>query len=397
MNLSSRTLLVSGFALLLLLMLLIIMTGLGYSSANNSRMEQIVNVHNIRATQVNQLRSYSRELSVLYYQMLLVRDPFTLDEIGQKVSTIAGEFLKVYDELMQTSTRQEDRDKLSKLMSLAGRTYNFQKEVIALLQQEKYAAATTLMVSKVQPSQNESVNYYDYLVKEQQQLVADAALAAQSAYRQSFLLMLLISGLAILLGVIISVFVVRKTWKAEQVLKRGKIELEKLVQERTHELHQLANTDELTGIFNRRKFSEVLQMEFARAKRYGTQLSVIILDVDHFKVINDTYGHHMGDIVLQKLAQIISASLRDTDIFARWGGEEFIILAPCGDSKQPDVLAERLRSAVENCVFGDAGKVTCSFGVTEFRFNDDQDSMINRADHNLYQAKNSGRNRVCYN
>ncbi|HQS58697.1 MAG: hypothetical protein B7Y56_11050 [Gallionellales bacterium 35-53-114] len=397
MNISSRTLLVSGFALLLLLMLLIIMTGLGYSSANNSRMEQIVNVHNIRAIQINQLRSYSRELSVLYYQMLLVRDPFTLDEIGQKVSTIAGEFLKVYEELMQTSTRQEDRDKLSKLMSLAGRTYNFQKEVIALLQQEKYAAATTLMVSKVQPSQNESVNYYDYLVKEQQQLVADAALAAQSAYRQSFLLMLLISGIAILLGVIISVFVVRKTWKAEQVLKRGKIELEKLVQERTHELHQLANTDELTGIFNRRKFSEVLQMEFARAKRYGTQLSVIILDVDHFKVINDTYGHHMGDIVLQKLAQIISASLRDTDIFARWGGEEFIILAPCGESKQPDVLAERLRSAVDNCVFGDAGKVTCSFGVTEFRFDDDQDSMINRADHNLYQAKNSGRNRVCFN
>jgi diguanylate cyclase (GGDEF)-like protein len=138
-------------------------------------------------------------------------------------------------------------------------------------------------------------------------------------------------------------------------------------------------------------------MEFARAKRYGTQLSVIILDVDHFKVINDTYGHHMGDIVLQKLAQIISASLRDTDIFARWGGEEFIILAPCGESKQPDVLAERLRSAVDNCVFGDAGKVTCSFGVTEFRFDDDQDSMINRADHNLYQAKNSGRNRVCFN
>ncbi|MFA6903294.1 MAG: diguanylate cyclase [Gallionellaceae bacterium] len=397
MNISSRTLLVSGFALLLLLMLLIIMTGLGYSSANNSRMEQIVNVHNIRAIQINQLRSYSRELSVLYYQMLLVRDPFALDEIGQKVSTFAGEFLKVYEELMQTSTRQEDRDKLSKLMSLASRTYNFQKEVIALLQQEKYAAATTLMVNKVQPSQNESVNYYDYLVKEQQQLVADAAMAAQSTYRQSFLLMLLISSIAILLGVIISVFVVRKTWKAELVLKRGKIELEKLVQERTHELHQLANTDELTGIFNRRKFSEVLQIEFARGKRYGNQLSVIILDVDHFKVINDTYGHHMGDIVLQKLAQIISASLRDNDIFARWGGEEFIILAPCGESRQPDVLAERLRSAVENFVFGDAGKVSCSFGVTAFRFDDDQDSMINRADHNLYQAKNSGRNRVCFN
>lgn len=396
MNLSSRTLLISGFALLLLLMLLIIMIGLGYSSANNSRMEQIVQVHNVRAIKVNQLRSYSRELSVLYYQMLLVRDPFLLDELGQKVTTFASEFLKVYEELMQTSTREEDRDKLQQLMSLAGRSYNFQKEVIALLQQEKYQAAITLMVSKVQPSQNESVNYYDYLVKEQQQQVADAAQAAQSAYRNSFLLMLLISGVAILLGALISAFVVKRTCTAEQVLKRGKAELEKLVQERTRELHQLANTDELTGIFNRRKFSEVMQMELTRAKRYGSLLSVIILDVDHFKAINDTHGHNAGDMVLQKLAQVISSTLRDTDIFARWGGEEFIILAPCGESNQPNVMAERLRSAVENCIFGEVGKVTCSFGVTEFRFGDEQDTMINRADHNLYQAKNSGRNRVCF-
>ena len=396
MNLSSRTLLISGFALLLLLMLLIIMTGLGYSSANNSRMEQIVQVHNVRAIQINQLRSYSRELSVLYYQMLLVRDSFILDELEQKISTIAGEFLKVYDELMQTSAHQEDKDKLMKLMAMAARSYNFQKDVIVLLQQEKFEAATTLMVNKVQPSQNESINYYDYLVKEQQQLVSDAAIAAQSAYRQSFLLMLLISGIAILLGALISAFVVKRTWKAEQVLKRGKTELEKLVLERTHELHQLANTDELTGIFNRRKFSEVMQIELARSKRYGSLLSVIMLDVDRFKSINDTFGHHTGDMVLQKLSQVISTTLRDTDIFARWGGEEFIILAPSGESKKPDVLAERLRSAVEACLFGEVGTVTCSFGVTEFRPDDDQDSMINRADHNLYQAKHSGRNRVCY-
>jgi len=396
MNLSSRTLLISGFALLLLLMLLIILTGFGYSSANNSRMEQIVQVHNVRAIQLNQLRSYSRELSVLYYQMLLVRDSFILDELEQKISTIAGEFLRVYDELMQSSAHQEDKDKLMKLMAMAAKSYNFQQAVIVLLQQEKFEAATTLMVNKVQTSQNESINYYDYLVKEQQQLVADAATAAQSAYRQSFLLMLLISGVAILLGALISVFVVKRTWKAELVLQRGKAELEKLVLERTHELHQLANTDELTGIFNRRKFSEVMQMELARAKRYGNLLSVIMLDVDRFKSINDTFGHHTGDMVLQKLSQLISTALRDTDIFARWGGEEFIILAPSGESKKPDILAERLRSAVESCHFAEAGTVTCSFGVTEFRPDDDQDSMINRADHNLYQAKNSGRNRVCF-
>lgn len=396
MNFSSRTILISGYSLLLLLMLLIIMSGLHNSAANNSRMEQIVNVYNVRAIKVNQLRSYSRELSVLYYQMLLVRDPFTLDELGQKVSTYASEFLKVYDQLMQTSTSQEDRDKLAKLMSMAGRSYNYMKEVIALLQKEKYEAATTLMVSKVQPSQNESVNYYDYLVKEQQQFVTDAALAAQSAYQQSYLLMLLISGIAIFLGGVISVFAVKRVWKAELVLKRGNEELEQLVHARTHELHQLANTDSLTGIFNRRKFTEILQIELARSKRYKTPLILIILDVDRFKFINDNFGHPNGDKVLQELTRIISAALRDTDFFARWGGEEFIILAPGGAALQSEVFAERLRSAVDVATYGEVGKVTCSFGVTDYRDGDDQEAMIKRADHCLYKAKNSGRNRVCF-
>ncbi len=392
---SSRALLVYGFSLLLLLMLLIIGTGLGYSAANNSRMEQIVNVHNVHANQVNQLRSYSRELSVLYYQMLLARDPFTLDELGQKASAIASDFLKIYESLMQSSASQEERDKLSRLMSLAGKTYNFQKEVVALLEQGKYQDAAGVMVSKVQPSQNESVDFYDMLVKERQQLVADAARSAQAAYHQSFMLMLVISAIAILLGIMISAYVVKKTWTAEMVLKRGKDELERLVQERTSDLHQLASTDELTGIFNRRKFGEVMQMELARSKRYGTKLSVILFDVDHFKSINDTHGHHIGDLVLQKLATVISSALRDTDILARWGGEEFIILAPCNESSCPDLLAERLRSMIESTAFGEAGRVTCSFGASEFRHGDDQDTFINRADHNLYRAKNSGRNKVC--
>jgi diguanylate cyclase (GGDEF)-like protein len=384
-----------GFSLLLLLMLLIIATGLGYSAANNSRMEQIVNVHTIRANQLNQLRNYSRELSVLYYQMVFARDPFSIDELNQKASTLSGEFLKVKEQLLLSSTRQEDIDKLNNLMTLAGRTYKLQHEVFDLLSIGEYDKAAQLMVKKVQSSQNESVDYYDLLVDEQQQFVSGAAHSAQQAYQNSFLLMLGISSLAIFLGAIISFFVVKKALKSEQILKRGNVELEKLVHDRTHELHQLANTDTLTGIFNRRRFNDVLQMELARAKRYGSFFSLIIFDVDHFKRINDTFGHQPGDDVLKELALLISGALRDTDILARWGGEEFIILSPFGDLKQPDVLAERLRAQIEAHTFTGVGKITCSFGVTSYGENDTEETMMKRADDNLYRAKNEGRNRVC--
>lgn len=183
--------------------------------------------------------------------------------------------------------------------------------------------------------------------------------------------------------------------EAEQVLMRGKLELDKLIQERTAELQQLASTDVLTGTYNRRHFNEVLQAELAQAKRYTKPLSLILFDIDHFKKINDTYGHQVGDDVLHKLAELVSGSIRDADIFARWGGEEFTILITDNESLSSHRLAEKLRELIESYPFADIGKVTCSFGVTEYQAGDDLKSIIKRADDNLYRAKGEGRNRVC--
>jgi len=159
-------------------------------------------------------------------------------------------------------------------------------------------------------------------------------------------------------------------------------------------LKKMASTDPLTGVFNRRRFNEVLIAEMARAKRYGTYFILIILDIDHFKHINDSFGHQAGDKVLTSLAALISSNIRNTDIFARWGGEEFTILAThCEDASELN-LAEKIRKLIESFTFDEVGKVTCSFGVTTFRNGDDQESIVKRADTNLYQAKETGRNRV---
>lgn len=160
-------------------------------------------------------------------------------------------------------------------------------------------------------------------------------------------------------------------------------------------LGQLAITDPLTGIFNRRRFDEVLEIEIERAGRHKRKFSLIMFDIDHFKKVNDAFGHKTGDNVLRTITQIISRRMRLTDTFARWGGEEFMILVIETHVEGAKVFAERLREEIEKCCFDIDKKITCSFGVAGFNETDDTEAIIKRVDEALYEAKNSGRNKVC--
>jgi diguanylate cyclase (GGDEF)-like protein len=133
-------------------------------------------------------------------------------------------------------------------------------------------------------------------------------------------------------------------------------------------LKNQATTDSLTTICNRRNFLELLQADIQESKRYGMQLALIFFDIDHFKLINDTYGHEVGDSVLQELTAIVNAIIRQTDIFARFGGEEFVNLVHDNDLRTGYELAEKIRSRVEQHSFERIGTVTCSFGVAWARF-----------------------------
>lgn len=164
------------------------------------------------------------------------------------------------------------------------------------------------------------------------------------------------------------------------------------------QLRHIANSDPLTGVGNRRYFMEVGNSEFFRAVRYHQPMSLLMLDVDHFKNINDTYGHEIGDIALCSLTKSCLEALRDSDIFARIGGEEFTALMPNTGLKGAANLAERLRVAVESSTTEtDQGKIsfTVSIGVATMGAEDDGiEAMLNRADQGLYKAKESGRNRI---
>ena len=184
-------------------------------------------------------------------------------------------------------------------------------------------------------------------------------------------------------------------------LRRGQEEISQAhdaLIEKNRELHQLSITDSLTGIFNRKHVMDLFEMEFIRTQRYGTPFSVLIADLDHFKAVNDTYGHLAGDSVLRRIANAMAESVRACDHVGRYGGEEFVVVLPNTEIEGAMEMAERIRQTIRLVKFNSDGEefsMTLSMGVAVCR-NDDTgvEAILKRADDALYQAKANGRNQV---
>jgi diguanylate cyclase (GGDEF)-like protein len=168
--------------------------------------------------------------------------------------------------------------------------------------------------------------------------------------------------------------------------------------EKNRELHQLSITDGLTGLYNRKHLMDLFDMEFVRTQRYRTAFSVLIADIDHFKSINDTYGHLAGDAVLRRIADCLRQAVRETDHVGRYGGEEFLIILPATDTAGAMELGQRIRESISQMDFQDNGNtfsMSVSVGVAHCTDGDDSvEAVISRADAALYQAKAGGRNQV---
>lgn len=164
------------------------------------------------------------------------------------------------------------------------------------------------------------------------------------------------------------------------------------------QLQKLSSTDRLTGLYNRGHWEEALKHEYARHSRYGNDCALVMFDIDHFKQVNDTYGHPGGDRVIQRVADVVREHVRDSDICGRYGGEEFALLLPDTDKEGGHILAERLRASIEALVVPHENqgiRFTISLGVADLRKPAaDYQELIERADQALYTSKRSGRNRV---
>lgn len=171
-------------------------------------------------------------------------------------------------------------------------------------------------------------------------------------------------------------------------------EAKKIIEKQNRELEVLATTDRLTGIYNRSKLDEILHHELERAQRYNQSFGCAIADIDHFKHTNDTYGHLAGDNVLVELSNLILNSMRESDFFGRWGGEEFLIIAPEIGEEGFEILLNKIRKIVAKHALAEVGTKTISIGATLYVQGDTKDTIVKRADDALYEAKNSGRDKV---
>jgi diguanylate cyclase (GGDEF)-like protein/PAS domain S-box-containing protein len=180
-----------------------------------------------------------------------------------------------------------------------------------------------------------------------------------------------------------------------QVVFDGVLEDVTRQRELEQELAYQARYDQLTGLANRRYCETQLASELQRCERYGQPLSLLMLDLDHFKRVNDERGHAAGDILLQRVAEVIGHHVRQTDVAARWGGEEFIVLLPSTRETGAAQLAEKLREAIGAVTHDDASGVTVSVGYGQYARGEGRDALLGRLDDALYAAKEAGRDRVC--
>jgi len=159
-------------------------------------------------------------------------------------------------------------------------------------------------------------------------------------------------------------------------------------------IEKMSITDRLTNLYNRHKLDEVLLTEIHRFTRYQSNFCALLMDIDFFKKVNDTYGHQTGDEVLVQVASIINENTRLTDVSGRWGGEEFLVIAVQTELENACLLAEKIRAKIEQATFPGIGKITISIGVAKYEFSETEAHFINRADDALYKAKETGRNKV---
>ncbi len=179
-----------------------------------------------------------------------------------------------------------------------------------------------------------------------------------------------------------------RTVELENVVTRLKLHTEELLYEATH--------DHLTGIYNRQKLTKELDNEIKRTLRYTNKFSIIMMDIDHFKGVNDTYGHDVGDEVLIAITTLATKHIRNIDTLARWGGEEFMILLPETSANNATIVANKIREDIDNSCLTSikACHITSSFGVSEYEKDDEKSIFLKRVDTALYEAKDTGRNKV---
>lgn len=362
-----------GFAVILLLLVALTLTGLSRMAMINQRMEKVVNENNVKTRLVYDMKNAVNTRAIMMHSIALMSDTFDQQDEYLNFNTQGVIFVEARRQLLQMPLSEAEKKDLESVREIISRTNPQVLQGIDLAMNGKKLESLELIASGIVPLQKKLSLHLDQMARIQEQDTARAVKEMSESYANTRLLLLLIGGAATLMGLAIAAAVIR------------------LTSEQTDMLRHLAMYDSLTGLPNRTLFADRLEQAILIGRREKQPFALLAMDLNRFKEVNDTFGHHVGDLVLQHVAARVLACLRESDTAARMGGDEFsILLASVSNVDGAAQVIRKILEALDGMVALEGHPVTinASLGIAMFPEHGDQAAVLERnADAAMYLAK----------
>ncbi len=383
-----------GFAAVIVLMVAVAAMGIMRMAENNRGMKTIVDEHNVKTRLLIEMHVAGRDRSILLLRMLITDDPFERDEDYMKYSALASKFIRARKQFSSMLLSKHEHILLQEQGVLIKKVEPLQDEVMRLILDGNIENARSILINKAIPEQDAAMAKLTQMLEQQQQSARNAMLASNQSYERTVIAIGVLSFFSIIIAVMVAFFVMRKTTEAEIVLFSQFDEERKLRVQLTYQ----ASHDALTGLLNRFEFEVRLHGLLENARLEQSTHALVYIDLDQFKIVNDTCGHIAGDELLRQLSTLLLTRIRSHDTLARLGGDEFGLLLEYCNPDYTVGIADGLLKSVQDFrfVWGDRNFVIgASIGVVIIDQNSgNMTDVMRAADAACYNAKDAGRNRV---
>ncbi|HKJ51626.1 MAG TPA: diguanylate cyclase [Gammaproteobacteria bacterium] len=398
-------LLISGFAVVIVMMIMLSLIAFNSRGVGDRNVNIKVSKQLDKINLINELSTIIQDRTRFMQSMLLRDQAFIEDQPLPSFNRLSGAYEETRERLVPLLAPRE-REIMDAIDRLDSDINDLNRQVSVLFLNGSRDEASKILLQEVLPKTAPLLSHLSELTQAQRMDVQKVLLLATGEAEHSRTQIAIFSVIAVLVSLVVTCVAIWYGRKLSGQLQDMNDYLEQKIYERTeslldtqskllednNELTRMALTDNLTGLSNRTHMNQILYKEFARFERHNQRFGIIMLDIDHFKNINDNFGHDIGDTVLKKLAQIFENSIRTSDFVARWGGEEFLIC--CTTIEETDLLpiAETIRQLTASTKFERVGQITASLGCAAIVKGETIGELIKRADVALYEAKNNGRN-----
>ena len=398
-------LLITGFAAVIVMMIVLSLTAMNSIGVADREISRQVSQKLDKFNLAVELSTIVRDRLQFMQSVLLQDENFTETDFWPDFNRFDGSYDETRQQLVDRLAPRE-RDIMAAIDRLESDIDDLNRQVAVLKLNGSHREAREVLWGEVGPKTGSLLAHLSELTQLQHIEVQKALLLAGGSAEDKRSQIMVFSVLAVLISLAVGVAAVWNGRKLSGQLHDINNYLEVKIYERTesliderdqlvedkNELTRMALTDSLTGLSNRMHMNQILHKEYARFERHNQRFGIIMLDIDHFKRINDNYGHDVGDTVLKRLAQIFENSIRTSDFVARWGGEEFLICCTTIEERDLLPIAETIRRLVASTGFERVGQITASLGCAAIVKGETIGELIKRADVALYEAKNNGRN-----